>query len=129
MTMELKFDDEQFAYLSQHEDRFKTAVFADWARKPIPQVLNTMVQIWNKVTGRDEKVRDACAHCILRFLKEIGTAYYQDKAERERREANARAKVKADSKPIEESKPIEQATATPQPKKAVKGRKSGKNKK
>ena len=124
--MKLKFTDEEFAFLSQHEDRFHTAVHGDWARKPIPQVLNTMSHIWNRVTGRQEKVRDSCAHCILSFLKEVGTAYYADKAERE---AQANIKAEAQIKPSEEVKPQEGTTIAPAPKKAVKGKKSGKNKK
>ena len=128
IIMELKFTDEEFAYLSQHEDRFKTAVFADWARKPIPQAMSTMAQIWNRVTGRDEKVRDSCAHCILRFLKEVGKAYFADKAERQRRAAAEKPKEEPQIKPQEEVKPQESKTASPQPKKAVKGKKSGNKK-
>ena len=122
----MKFTDEEFAFLSQHEDRFHTAVHGDWARKPIPQVLNTMSQIWNRVTGRQEKVRDSCAHCILSFLKEVGTAYYADKAERE---ALAKMQAEPQIKPTEEAKEQEGTTIAPTPKKAVKGKKVGNKKK
>lgn len=124
--MKLKFTDEEFAFLSQHEDRFHTAVHGDWARKPIPQVLNTMSHIWNRVTGRQEKVRDSCAHCILSFLKEVGTAYYADKAERE---ALAKMQAEPQNKPTDEAKEQEGTTITPTPKKAVKGKKNGNKKK
>lgn len=124
--MELKFTDEEFAFLAQHEDRFHTAVHGDWVRKPIPQVLNSMSIIWNRVIGRKEIIRDSCAHCILTFMKEVGNAYYQDKAERERRE---KAAIEPKSEPQEQSKPQEVTTAPTQPKKAVKGRKTSNKKK
>lgn len=124
--MKMKFTDEEFAFLSQHEDRFHTAVHGDWARKPIPQVLNTMSQIWSRVTGRQEKVRDSCAHCILSFLKEVGTAYYADKAERE---ALAKMQAEPQNKPTDEAKVQEGTTIATTPKKAVKGKKVGNKKK
>ena len=127
--MELKFTDEEFEFLSQHEDRFKTAVFADWARKPTPLTMSTMNQIWNRVIGREEIVRDNCSHCILRFLKEVGKAYYADKAERQRRAAAEKPKEEPQIKPQEEVKPQESKTASLQPKKAVKGRKTSNKKK
>ena len=127
--MELKFTDEEFEYLSQQEDRFHTAVFGDWARKPVPQVLSTMSQIWSRVTGREERLRDSCSHCILRFLKEVGKAYYQDKADRQRRAAAQKPQEEPKIEPQEEISPKESKTASPQPKKAVKGRKTSNKKK
>ena len=133
--MELKFTDEEFEYLSQQEDRFHTAVFADWARNPGSLVLKSIHDIYSHAMGRIEPLRENCAHCILRLLKEVGTLYYQDKAERERRAANEKAR--AESKPIaepqikpkEELSPKESKTASLQPKKAVKGRKTSNKKK
>ena len=133
--MELKLNDEQYEYLSQFEDRFYTAVFADWARKPSPVVMQSIHRIWCEVTGRKEILRDSCAHCILRLMKDIGNLYYQEKAERERRAEEAAFKAKqnkpkeAEIKPQDESKSEEGKTASPQPKKAVKGRKTSNKKK
>lgn len=133
--MELKLNDEQYEYLSQFEDRFYTAVFADWARKPSPVVMQSIHRIWCEVTGRKEILRDSCAHCILRLMKDIGNLYYQEKAERERRVEEAAFKAKqnkpkeAEIKPQDESKPEEGKTASPQSKKAVKGKKTSNKKK
>ena len=128
--MELKLNDEQYEYLSQFEDRFYTAVFADWARKPAPVVMQSIHRIWCEVTGRKEMLRDSCAHCILRLMKDVGNLYYQEKAERERRaeeaafKANQNKPKEAEIKPQDEAKAEEGKTASSQPKKAVKGKKN-----
>lgn len=133
--MELKFTDEEFDYLKTQEERFYTAVMADWARNPGSLILKSIHNIYSHAVGRTEPLRENCAHCILRLLKEVGTLYYQDKAERERRAANEKAKaeskpkVEPQIKPKEELSPKESKTASPQPKKAVKGKKTSNKKK
>ena len=133
--MELKFTDEEFDYLKTQEERFYTAVMADWARNPGSLILKSIHNIYSHAVGRTEPLRENCAHCILRLLKEVGTLYYQDKAERERRAANEKAKAESKPKAEPQIKPTEAVkeekgtTTTPAPKKAVKGKKSGKNKK
>lgn len=129
----MKFTDEQFQVLSQYEDRFHTAVYADWARNPGSIILRTIHEIWKKVTGVEEQMRFSCAHCILRLLKEVGTAYFADKAEREQLKAQEEAKNKTaqekQNKSENEPKGEGGTTEGKQNKKATKGKKTSKGKK
>lgn len=120
----MKFTDEEFAFLSQHEERFHTAVHGDWARNPGSVILRQIHQLWNKKTCSNETLRESCAHCILRLLKEVGTAYFADKEERENKKAQ-----ELHSEATKEPKEEKVATATPQPKKAVKAKKTASKKK
>ena len=126
--MELKFTDDEFKYLQDWEYRFFQAVKADYVSVPHPQAIREIHRIWCKISGRAETLRESCYHCVFRLMKDMGKVYFDDKAERERR-ASEEAKKQAEIKPTTSTKAEEGTTISPTPKKAVKGRKTSKNKK
>lgn len=79
----MKFNDEQFAALAPYERHFVTATRSDYSRNPGIAAMRLIQATWNTATGRNEKVNLFCGRCVLRLLKEAGSAWLADKAERE----------------------------------------------
>lgn len=79
----MTFDNDTYAYLTQFEDNFRTAINSRWSRHPGHQNLRRMGEIYNHVTGTQRNVNTSCQACVLSFLTDIGKLYYADKAERE----------------------------------------------
>lgn len=126
--MELKLTDDEFKFLQEWDYRFFQAVKADYVSVPHPQAIREIHRIWCRVIGRQEIIRESCYHCVLRLMKDMGKVYFEEKDARDRK-ASEEAKKKAEIKPTTEPKAEEGTTISPTPKKAVKGRKTSKNKK
>ena len=75
--------DEQFAALAQFEDRFTTATKANWCRYPGLAALQTMVSVYNSVTGRGIRINSGCSRCVLHVVQDAGRVYFAEKARRE----------------------------------------------
>ena len=75
--------DEQFAALSQYEDRFKTAIDAKWCRYPGLAALQTMASVLGDVTGRAVRINSGCSRCVLHVVQDAGRVYFAEKARRE----------------------------------------------
>ena len=129
--MELRLTDDEFKYLQEWDYRFFQAVNADYVSVPTPSAIREIHRMWCRIIGRQETIRESCYHCILRLMKDMGKVYFEEKAERERRIANAKAKEESAPKiePTTATKEDESTTVKPTPKKAVKGKKTSKNKK
>ena len=77
------FSEEQFKALSAYEDRFKTAVEADWARHPGPAAMRQILDIWNAANHTDLRVNLSCGPCSLHLMKDVARAWYRDREERQ----------------------------------------------
>lgn len=85
--------DEQFAALAQYEDRFKTAINAKWCRYPGLAALQTMVSVYNSVTGKTLRLNSGCSRCVLHVVQDTGRVYFAEKARREAVQAANAEKV------------------------------------
>lgn len=124
----MKLTDEEYEYLKEYEPRFHQAVRADYVSAPNPSAIREMHRIWCRIIGRKEILRESCYHCVLTLVKEVGKVFFDDKREKERIAAD-KAKAEAEIKPTTNTKAEEGTTISPTPKKAVKGKKTSKNKK
>lgn len=79
--------DEQFAALAQYEDRFTTATKANWCRYPGLTALQTMVSVYNSVTGKTLRLNSGCSRCVLHIVQDTGRLYFAEKARREAAQA------------------------------------------
>ena len=75
--------DEQFTALAQYEDRFTTAINAKWCRYPGLAALQTMVSVYNSVTGQTLRLNSGCSRCVLHVVQDAGRVYFAEKARRE----------------------------------------------
>ena len=75
--------DEQFAALAQYEDRFRTAIDGGWCRYPGLAALQTMVSVYNSVTGQGIRINSGCSRCVLHVVQDAGRVYFAEKARRE----------------------------------------------
>ena len=75
--------DEQFTALAQYEDRFTTAVNGNWCRYPGLAALQTMVSVYNSVTGQGIRINSGCSRCVLHVVQDAGRVYFAEKARRE----------------------------------------------
>ena len=75
--------DEQFQALAQYEDRFTTAINAKWCRYPGLAALQTMVSVYNSVTGQTLRLNSGCSRCVLHVVQDTGRLYFAEKARRE----------------------------------------------
>ena len=85
--------DEQFQALAQYEDRFTTAVNAKWCRYPGLAALQTMVSVYNSVTGQTLRLNSGCSRCVLHVVQDTGRLYFAEKARREAVQATEVARV------------------------------------
>lgn len=86
-------NDEQFAALAQYEDRFRTAIDAKWCRYPGLAALQTMVSVYNSVTGQGIRINSGCSRCVLHVVQDTGRVYFAEKARREAVQATEAVKV------------------------------------
>ena len=75
--------DEQFTALAQYEDRFRTAIDAKWCRYPGLTALQTMVSVYNSVTGQGIRINSGCSRCVLHVVQDTGRLYFAEKARME----------------------------------------------
>ena len=85
--------DEQFAALAQYDDRFRTAIDAKWCRYPGLAALQTMVSVYNSVTGQGIRINSGCSRCVLHVVQDAGRVYFAEKARREAVQATEAVKI------------------------------------
>ena len=79
--MKTTFTKTQIETLSAWEDRFRTAVQADWCRNPGPDALHVIWEIYTSATGDQRRYNDNCSHCILSLMRDCGRIYFSDREE------------------------------------------------
>ena len=102
--------DEQFQALAQYEDRFRTAIDAKWCRYPGLAALQTMVSVYNSVTGQGIRINSGCSRCVLHVVQDAGRVYFAEKARREALQATKA--VKADETPAKKKRPAKRKENT-----------------
>ena len=102
--------DEQFAALAQYEDRFTTAINAKWCRYPGLAALQTMVSVYNSVTGKTLRLNSGCSRCVLHVVQDTGRLYFAEKARREAVQATETAR--ASETPAKKKRPAKRKETT-----------------
>ena len=78
----MTFNDEQFEALAQYEESFLTITRSNYARPVGYQNAKRIRDIANAAGMKTGWVNFSCARCISRLLRQVGTAWLADKAER-----------------------------------------------
>ena len=102
--------DEQFQALAQYEDRFTTAINAKWCRYPGLAALQTMVSVYNSVTGQTLRLNSGCSRCVLHVVQDTGRLYFAEKARREAVQATETAR--ASETPAKKKRPAKRKETT-----------------
>ena len=102
--------DEQFQALAQYEDRFTTAINAKWCRYPGLAALQTMVSVYNSVTGQTFRLNSGCSRCVLHVVQDTGRLYFAEKARREAVQATETAR--ASETPAKKKRPAKRKETT-----------------
>ena len=102
--------DEQFQALAQYEDRFTTAINAKWCRYPGLAALQTMVSVYNSVTGKTLRLNSGCSRCVLHVVQDAGRLYFAEKARREAVQATETAR--ASETPAKKKRPAKRKETT-----------------
>ena len=102
--------DEQFQALAQYEDRFTTAINAKWCRYPGLAALQTMVSVYNSVTGQTLRLNSGCSRCVLHVVQDTGRIYFAEKARREAVQATETAR--ASETPAKKKRPAKRKETT-----------------
>ena len=101
---------EQFQALAQYEDRFTTAINAKWCRYPGLAALQTMVSVYNSVTGQTLRLNSGCSRCVLHIVQDTGRIYFAEKARREAVQATETAR--ASETPAKKKRPAKRKETT-----------------
>lgn len=75
----IQLTDNELDILKKYEDRFRTAVFSEYARNIISTDLDRLLDIYNRVKGIKYKLNKSCSSCQLTFLKLIGRWWFDFK--------------------------------------------------
>ena len=102
--------DEQFQALAQYEDRFTTAINEKWCRYPGLAALQTMVSVYNSVTGQTLRLNSGCSRCVLHVVQDTGRLYFAEKARREA--VQATEAVKVSETPAKKKRPAKRKETT-----------------
>lgn len=102
--------DEQFQALAQYEDRFTTAINAKWCRYPGLAALQTMVSVYNSVTGQTLRLNSGCSRCVLHIVQDAGRLYFTEKARREA--VQAADEARASETPAKKKRPAKRKETT-----------------
>lgn len=74
------FNKIELEYLSQYENRMKTAKELNYVRNLEPRYLEGIKKVFDEATGTVHHVNTTCSHCVLAFMKEVEKKYSEDKA-------------------------------------------------
>ena len=77
------FTDDQFATLAEYEQNFNEVLNQRVARNIGDRATATLAEIWHTAT-KTPKRKYSCAQCRYNLLRQLGSAYRKDKAERQR---------------------------------------------
>lgn len=83
----MNYTKEEYKWLSQYEEHFHTALFADWARGIGSTATAQMTEIYNRATGNTRRTNAGCGVCVLSLLKDAGRLWYADKEAKAKRSA------------------------------------------
>lgn len=83
---------EEMKKLSVYEERFRTAIYSDYARAIWAEDVKVLQSIYNAVTGKRVCACETCSAGKLKILKEVGKLYYAQKKYEESIPPEKRAK-------------------------------------
>lgn len=73
---------EDFEYLKQFEDRFNTALKANYARGIQSKDVEKIRNIYSEIIGQPYKMNTSCSSCILKLLQKVSPYYFEFKNDR-----------------------------------------------
>lgn len=112
---------EQFNTLARYDEEIRIAATRRWARVPSRSAQKEIHDTLIALTGPRPRLNPLCHACVLRLLRDAGKVYLPEK---ERREAEAQAKLnamqeaaeKAEKAEISDTKPADKPKRTRKPK-------------
>lgn len=122
MSKETQLTAAQVHRLEGYERHFKQATEAAWCSYPGQAGINTMLEVWDELTGSRYPYQPGCPNCLMNLVRDLGTIYFAQKdvvLEAERQAAaEAAAKAQADGeKPAENApKGADDGKGQPKPK-------------
>lgn len=105
---------EQFNTLARYDEEIRIAATRRWARVPARSGLQEIHDTLLALTGPRPRLNPLCNTCVLRLLQDAGKVYLPEK---ERREAEAQAKLNAMREAVEKAEKAEIANTKPKAKK------------
>ena len=75
------FTEEEMQALATFEDRFKTMREARWCRPLGETAINTLLNLWERVTGTKYPYKRGCSRCATNLVKDMGSLYDKQLAE------------------------------------------------
>ena len=75
------FTEEEMQALATFEDRFKTMREAKWCRPLGETAINTLLNLWERVTGKPYPYKRGCSRCATNLVKDMGSLYDKQLAE------------------------------------------------
>lgn len=104
---------EQLAELAQYDRYFHQAVDARYCSYPGAAAIDSILRIWNDLTGQHRKVCRSCPENMFRLIADMGAVYFAQKEQAE----------KPVSLPVTAAKVQRASKPTPAKRKAVKAKK------
>lgn len=116
-----QFTQEQIQRLEPFEPHFRTAVQSGYVRGAGEIDKKTLVAVMEEATGLKygDMILETCGSCVFRFVKEVGTLYYQSLAALKDEQA-AKKPATATIAPKRNTAPAKKQTAPKRAKKAKK---------
>lgn len=75
------FTEEEMQALATFEDRFKTMREAQWCRPLGETAIDTLLNLWERVTGTKYPYKRGCSRCATNLVKDMGAIYDKQLAE------------------------------------------------
>lgn len=72
------FTQEELEYLKQYEGKFKTAIKSNYSRSIPKKDLETMVDIYKRITNKNVVICYHCTASIVGLLRDLGNLYMKE---------------------------------------------------
>lgn len=115
----MNYTKEDYEYLKNFEPQFNTAIHSHFVRMDNRETLGKLDSIYQRIFHRSSNLLGGCNRCVCDGMVKLGTLYYKDKEEYEK---------KAKNSPMELIQPECATTETTKEEKAPKQKKTTKNK-
>ena len=131
MSKDARLTAAQVHRLEGYERHFKQATEAAWCSYPGQAGINTMLEVWDELTGSRYPYQPGCPNCLMNLVRDLGTIYFAQKdvvleAERQAAEAERKAAEDAAEKEAQEYAAAEAAGGEKPAEDAPKGADEGK---
>lgn len=122
-----RISDEDFAFLSNYEDAFRTATESNYIKQAIGTAnALRMKNIYSKLVGFEYKATMSCGKCVLNLVKRLSKFYYEERQYREEKRSGkadgTESQQDGTGSPDEKEIHSEEVSEGPQPNQNRRGR-------